>query len=125
MSALVIAAILVLVGLTLALTLREQRPNPIAVLLCLGAVTACAGFTGFVVSDVRTSYIKENIDRAIDETHQLLIDGQCEAVTRSYERAINSRDFGGDPYQTLHMLVRELRDVPDAQEETSAGNDTP
>ena len=112
MSALLILALLASLTLTVALTVRENRPNPAAIIGCALAITACAGFTGYLLGDVRASYMGEGIDRAIDETHKYLTAGHCEAVTNAYDQAKQARDSGATPHSALGTLTRTLREIP-------------
>lgn len=120
MAILLVAIIIVLIAATAALTLRDTRPNPAAVLLCLLAITACAGFTGFLLGDVRASYMGASIDRAIDETHRHLTAGHCDAVTDAYQHTVDARDWNISPHQSIGFLIGELRAIPDTPAATPA-----
>ncbi len=109
MSILLVAVTIALIAAIATLALREKRPDPATIIACLVALAACAGFTGFLLGDVRASYMSESIDRAINETHRNLTAGRCDAVTDAYEQATQSLNSGANTHQALGNITRSLR----------------
>lgn len=114
MSIILVAVIIVLISLTVALTLRDTRPNPAAILICLLGIIVCTGFMGFLVGDVRASYMSVTIDRIIEETHKHLTAGRCDAVTDAYKQTIAGRQWNISAHQSAGFLIDQLRAIPDA-----------
>jgi len=114
MTILLLAIIIALIAIAATLSLREKRPDPATIIFFLLAITACAGFTGFLFGDVRASYMGESIDRAIDETHKQLAAGHSDAVADAYEQAKQARASGTSAHESIGNIARSLRAIADA-----------